>query len=133
MDASTIECINGYCPGKDQGCQFDAYKAILIHTQLDAVVSTDQQLEVQKADLAITRLFLHTKVWQVSVSHSILAFGTPFVELQPEYPLVMLVKAIEAVREYDSDALRGNGKCLVRSLHCEHKADESGEKIDVYR
>lgn len=112
VDSQTIDCINGYCLGSD-GCLFDAYKAITIHMQLDAVASSERDLDVQQADLFITRIFLHTKIWQVSVSHSILAFGTPFIELQPEYPLTMLSKLIVGIRIFSDKALRGNGLCLV--------------------
>ena len=113
VDSSTIDCMNDLCLGSAAGCPFDAYKAITMHMQLDAVVPSELDLDVQQADLFITRIFLHTKVWQVSVSHSILAFGTPFIELLPEYPLTMLSKLVVGIRVFSDKAIRGNGLCLV--------------------
>lgn len=88
-------------------------KAIALHGSLESVISTDDQLSVQKADLAFTRLFMHATLWQTCVSHSILVLDAPLVELRFEYPLVLLATAIEKIREHGWGAMRGNGKCLV--------------------
>lgn len=113
VDPQAIDCINGFCAVSTGGCPFDAYKVIVMHMQLDAVKSNDEGLHIQKADFVLSRVFLHTKIWQASVSHSILAFGTPFIELQPEYPLAMLVRAVEGTRRFSRDSLTGNGQCMV--------------------
>jgi hypothetical protein len=116
VDSQTIDCINGFCTGSTGGCSLDAYKAIIMHTQLDAVRPSVAELDVQQADMAITRIFLHTNIWQACVSHSILAFGTPFIELQPEYPFSMLARLVESIRSFSDSALGGNGRCLVSRL-----------------
>lgn len=113
LDAQLVDCINGTCSGSENGCNFDVYRAMLVQQSLASINADDSQSEVQIVDVALTKEWLQTKIWQVCVSHSTLVFGSPFVELRVEYPLVKLVSSAEIIRNCSVQALKGNGQCMV--------------------
>lgn len=126
LDAQLVDCINGTCVGTAGGCDFDIYRAMVVQQNIESIQPEEDLSEVQLADVLLTKEWLQTKVWQVCVSHSALVFASPFIELRVEYPLVKLVKAIEAVRSSSDEALRGNGQCMVSSY-------KTHIRVDIYR
>ena len=69
---------------------------------------------VQQTDLELTRLWLHIKVWQVCISHSVLEHMSALPSLRIDYPYTVVLETTKIIRQFPPQALQGNGRCLVR-------------------
>lgn len=139
LGAPLIDCITGRCEctavQADQGAHLPQASrgdinalgyAVAPHLLPEAIIATHAALDaidlnailslVQYADAVLTREFLHVKVWQGCVSHSMLEL-TP-VPSHPGlgfgYPLERICEVERVLGVLPRQAVAGNGRAMVR-------------------
>ena len=110
LETDILDCVNALCPTAP--CQLDAYRVVRAHRALEIEEGNSEACWslVQLADLRITRLWIHAKLWLASLTHSLLYPPSYEPELSPNYPLALLDAAEKVIRTLPRAALHGNGQ-----------------------
>ena len=112
LETDILDCINALC--STNPCPLDAHGAVRAHRALETEDDGNGRWSlVQHADLRITRLWIHSKLWLASLTHSLLYPPTYELELSPNYPLTLLDAAEKVITTLPRAALYGNGQSLV--------------------
>ena len=113
LDGQVVDCINGLCSMVD--CGFDGDRVIHLHRSIDVIDSDATLKGVQMADFFVTRLWIHTKLWLASLTHSLLFPPVSDSSLALDYPLALLEETKKITAELPVSAFHGNGQSMVCS------------------
>ncbi|ORX34801.1 hypothetical protein BD324DRAFT_635076 [Kockovaella imperatae] len=127
MEPSLIDCIIGKC--YPQTCGLSTQLALSAHRSLADVSVEGCVSEVQVADTLLSAQWMHVKIWQACVTHSLLNFRASQPELRIEYPIDCLSATVAATQKISRRAICGNGHVMGLKLKVIAEAAEATLKL----
>ena len=130
IDENIIACWRGQCAAIN--CQtLTSQRAVQLHASLEtctpfrqhqlftahlAKTSTWERSSIQETDIVVTQQWLHSRLWQICLSHGLLCFHATQPQLRPSYALDFATEAHQGYWACAGPSREAHGIGLIEKL-----------------